>query len=270
MRFLIIDGYDRNARTELIGAGAHIAADLYEAMLQRCRPDAQSEIIFPADADCTLPDLRSFDAMLWTGSSLTAYHDIPAVRRQIELMRAGLAAGVRGFGSCWALQIACVAAGGSVRLNPNGREFGLARKIHLTAEGETHWIFANRSASFDGFSSHFDEVERLPSDSILLARNAHTQVQAAEIRYQGGSFIGLQYHPEYDLAEIAALARFRAAGLIQEGRFKDRDALNAFSNDFIALNNNDQLDLRWKYGVDDDVIDPTRKQNEFINWLNRL
>jgi GMP synthase (glutamine-hydrolysing) len=270
MRFLIIDGYDRSARNELIEAGAHIAADLYNAMLFRYRPDAVSEIVFPADTDCALPDLSSFDAMLWTGSSLTAYHDTPAVKRQIELMQAGLAAGLRGFGSCWALQIACVAAGGSVRLNPNGREFGLARKIQLTSEGAAHWVFANRSVCFDGFSSHFDEVDRLPTDSILLAQNGHTQVQAAEIRYQGGSFIGLQYHPEYDLAEIAALARFRAAGLIQEGRFQDDEDLEIFSNDFITLNNNDQLDLRWKYGVDDDVIVPARKQNEFINWLDRL
>ncbi len=270
MRFLIIDGYDRSARTELIEAGANIAAELYATMLRRHRPAADYDIVFPADADCALPDLAAYDAMLWTGSSLTAYHDTPPVRRQIELMRAGLASGLRGFGSCWALQIACVAAGGSIRLNPNGREFGLARKIHLTADGAAHWLFKNRSPSFDGFSSHFDEVDRLPPDSLLLASNPHTQVQAAEISYQGGQFIGLQYHPEYDLAEIAALARFRAAGLIQEGRFQDQKSLDDFSNDFIELNNNDKLDLRWKYGVDSDVMDPLRKQNEFINWLARL
>ena len=270
MRFLIIDGYDRSARKELVNAGATIAGELYQQMLQTHRPNVHSEIVFPADSDCTLPDISSFDAMLWTGSSLTSYHDVPEVRRQIDLMRAGLAAGVQGFGSCWALQIACLAAGGSVRLNPNGREFGLARKICLTPDGQKHKVFQNRSLCFDGFSSHFDEVDQLPPNSKRLAGNAHTRVQAAEIQYEKGTFIGLQYHPEYDFSEIAALARFRAKGLVDEGRFNNEDELQLFSNDFMELNANNKLSLRWKYSVDADLLDQRLKQNEFINWLDCL
>lgn len=270
MRFLIIDGYDRAARAELEQAGAHLASTLYTNMLRAHRPQANVTVVFAADLDCPLPDLDQADAMLWTGSSLTAYHDIPEVSRQIELVRAGFEMGVPAFGSCWALQIATLAAGGEVRKNPNGREFGLARKITLTNAGHEHAIFRGRALSFDGFSSHFDEVARLPEGSLHLAGNAHTRVQAAEICYQKGRFIGLQYHPEYDLGEIAALTRFRAAGLIDEGRFENMEALRSFVTDFESLNQTSELSLSWKYGVDQDVMKDKIKHNEFSNWLDSL
>ena len=40
--------------------------------------------------------------------------------------------------------------------------------------------------------------------------NEATDIQAAEIHHEGGSFFGLQYHPEFNFGEIAGLAR-RAA-----------------------------------------------------------
>jgi len=60
------------------------------------------------------------------------------VRGQLDLARAAFAARVPSFGSCWAAQIAVVAAGGIVRANPRGREMGIARKIALTPEGRGH------------------------------------------------------------------------------------------------------------------------------------
>ncbi len=267
MRFLIIDGYDKPARNELTKAGANLAGALYKEMLLAHRPQSYVDVITPADADCDLPDLSSYGAMLWTGSSLTAYDDVPAVRRQIELARTGFELGIKAFGSCWALQIATIAAGGSVRKNPKGREFGLARKITLTPQGLSDPIFDGREYAFDGFSSHFDEVDRLPDTAQLLAGNYHTRVQAARIFHGRGAFLGLQYHPEYNLEEIAALARFRAQGLISEGRFNSLDELIVFDNEISALNKNYNLKYAWKYGVDDDVLDPQIRQNEFKNWL---
>jgi GMP synthase (glutamine-hydrolysing) len=270
MRFLIIDGYDKPARNELVQAGASLAGALYKEMLLAHRPQAHIDLITPADADCDLPDLSSYGVMLWTGSSLTAYDPVPAVQRQIELARAGFELGLKAFGSCWALQIAAIAAGGSVRKNPNGREFGLARKITLTPQGLSDPVFAGREYAFDGFSSHFDEVDRLPDVAQLLAGNYHTSVQAARIFHGNGAFLGLQYHPEYNLAEIAALARFRAQGLVSEGRFNNLDELTLFDNEISSLDKKYNLKYAWKYGVDDDVLDPQIRQNEFKNWLMNM
>src|SRR5262249_28033888 len=40
--------------------------------------------------------------------------------------------------SCWGLQVAVTAAGGRVRRNPRGREFGVARRIELGEAGGRH------------------------------------------------------------------------------------------------------------------------------------
>lgn len=57
---------------------------------------------------------------------------------------------------------------------------------------------------------------------------------------------------------------------MDEGRFNNEDELQLFSNDFMELNVNNKLSLRWKYGVDADLLDQRLKQNEFINWLDCL
>ena len=270
LRFLIVDGYDQPARKEMAEAGASVAGQLYQKMLLSYCPEARSDIVFPADPDGQLPaPLESYDAMLWTGSSLTVYDNIPQVTRQIELARQGYKAGLSAFGSCWALQIACVAAGGSCRKNPNGREFGLARKILLTQAGLESPYFAGRGPVFDGFSSHFDEVETLPSQSTAFAGNRHTEIQAANICFDKGQFFAVQYHPEYDPSEIAGLARFRGDGLIAEGRFKSHDHLSKFIYNMNKLNKDpQQLYLQWLYGIDAEVLDVSLRHNEFTNWLN--
>ncbi len=271
MNFLIIDGYDRAARQELAQAGATLAGTLYQQLLNRHHPGAQSTLITPADPDCALPALEGFDAALWTGSSLTAYDGTAPVTRQIELARTLLENGIPCFGSCWALQIACLAAGGDVGKNPKGREFGIARNITLTSAGQNDPLFAPRAHAFDGFSSHFDMVTELPAGAELLAGNPHTPVQAARIHYGRSHFLGLQYHPEYNLRELAALARFRAQGLIDEGRFRTADDLDRFVADWTQLDQNPaDLSRAWLYGVSEDVLFPNVREQEFANWLTAI
>ncbi len=79
--------------------------------------------------------LENYDGVTMTGSALNIYNGGEPVTRQIELAKAVFAAGVPFFGSCWGLQVAVTAAGGEVRANPRGREFGFARRILLTDAG---------------------------------------------------------------------------------------------------------------------------------------
>ena len=78
---------------------------------------------------------------------------MPEVAKQIDLTRRAYRAQVPSFGSCWAAQIAVVAAGGQVQPNPNGREMGIARKIELTPAGRAHPMYEGKASVFDFTSS---------------------------------------------------------------------------------------------------------------------
>src|SRR5262249_58046625 len=96
----------------------------------------------------------------------------PEIQRQIDLVRTVLAAGTPVFGSCWGLQLLMVAAGGSVRRNPKGREVGFGRAIRLTTAGREHPMFAGKGDSFEAVTVHLDEVETLAPGTSALPLNA--------------------------------------------------------------------------------------------------
>ena len=272
-RFLVVDGYTREARDELAGGGASMAGDLYAAMLRGFVPGAAVDIVFPSDAGGALPagaELAGYDGVAWTGCSLTVFDDDPRVGSQIEFCRAAFAAGVPSFGSCWALQIAVVAAGGLCAANPRGREMGIARKIQLTPEGRGHPLYAGKPSVFDAFISHVDEVTHWPSTAVLLASNQFTHVQAAAVTHEAGTFWGLQYHPEYDLHEMARLLYCRREKLTELGFFRDVDQALGHIGLLEALHDDHgRVDLAWALGIDDDILRPEIRQCEVGNWISQ-
>lgn len=275
MRFLVIDGYARDSREALQEAGMSLAWELYRDMLLRHEPDAETDVLLPSDGDLSLPlgvDLDQYDGMLWTGCNLTIFHhDDPRVVRQIPLARRAFERGVPAFGSCWGLQMAAVAAGGEVRANPRGREMGLARKIHLTESGRSHPMYEGKPPVFDGFISHVDEVTRLPPGGRVLSGNAFTAVQSAVVEHGAGVFWATQYHPEYDLHEMARLIVAREHKLIPGGFYRDREDLQKHVDQMEALAREPhRKDLRWQLAIDDDVLDVDQRQVEFGSWLRHV
>ena len=102
-------------------------------------PGLVCDIALPADEGANLPDpagLAAYDGIVLTGSHLNIYDATPEIRRQVDLMRAVYASRTPAFGSCWGLQVAAVAAGGDVRLNPAGWEVGIARRLDPDRGGE--------------------------------------------------------------------------------------------------------------------------------------
>jgi len=273
-RILVVDGYVEAARKELAAGGATLAADQYVAMLSKLNPGIHCDILFPSDPGATLPngaDLGAYDGIAWTGCSLTVFEDTPEVNTQIEFARAAFRAGVPGFGSCWAAQIAVVAAGGICRANPNGREMGIARKIALTAEGRGHPMYEDKASVFDAFISHVDEITHLPPGATVLAGNAFTRVQSVSVRWQGGDFWGLQYHPEYDLREMARLTWCRIDKLMQLGFFQDREAGEDYVRQLESLHQDaSRSDLAWLLGIDADITNEDVRRTEVRNWIDRL
>ncbi len=275
IRFLVIDGYLRSGREGLVAAGATTAGKLCERMLLDCHPDATVDILYPTDPGRGLPEgaaLAAYDAIAWTGSSLTITEpDTPEVRPQVELARAAFEAGVPSFGSCWGAQIAAVAAGGRCAANPRGREMGVARKIALTGEGRAHPLYAGKPSVFDAFISHEDEITHLPSGAVNLAGNAFSSVQAIGVTHRRGTFWAVQYHPEYDLHELARLTFARMERLVGMGFFADLDAARDYVNKLETLHQDpSRRDIAWLLGIDDDVMNADVRQVEVRNWVEHL
>ena len=145
---------------------------------------------------------------------------------------------------------------------------GFARRIVPNAAGKAHPLLANRPAAFDAPCSHLDEVAVLPPDSTLLASNAISRVQAAEFRHEGGTFWGVQYHPEFSLSDLAFLIDRRMANLLDEGFFADEAAKTRYVNDLRQLERDPQnLAISWRYGLLDDVTDPALRTTELRNFI---
>jgi GMP synthase (glutamine-hydrolysing) len=273
-RFIVVDGYSREGREDLRAGGATPAGELYAAMLKKCLPGAEVDIVCPADPDAALPKgagIAQYDGIAWTGSSLTIHKPDPKVTPQIEFARAAYDATVPSFGSCWAAQIAVVAAGGYCAENPKGREMGIARKIALTPEGRGHPLYAGKKSVFDAFISHDDEITHLPSGGVMLASNGYTHVQAVAVTHRGGTFWGLQYHPEFDLHEMARLCYCRKRKLTDLGFFGDMDAAQAFVDQLEALHQDpSRKDIAWLLGIDEDVMNDDIRLVEVRNWIEQL
>ena len=265
LRFLVCDAYDVAGRESLAAAGCTAAGELYARLLRRLQPGCEVGIAFPADAGGD-PDhaLAGADGVVWTGSSLTIHRERdPRIRRQLALCRAAFAAGVPQFGSCFAAQLAVTAAGGSCAPNPKGREFGVAAGITPNAEGKAHPLFQGKAIPFDALTSHEDEVVRLPPGATVLASNAWSAVQAVDVRHARGVFWAVQYHPEYDLREVARLTALRKTQLIAQGRFRD----DADAADWAARMEAIEAGQGDAAGLDPGVADAAARSREVANWI---
>jgi GMP synthase (glutamine-hydrolysing) len=269
-RILVIDGNVAEIRSRLLGALGYDSGQGYARVLQRLDVALSVDIVTPADAAIDFPPgvgLEQYDGVTMTGSALNIYNGGAAVTRQVELAEAVMAAGVPFFGSCWGLQVAVTAAGGAVRANPRGREFGFARRILLSEAGRGHPLFCGKPAVFEAPTVHRDEVASLPAGARVLADNDFG-VQAAVFEHGRGSFWGVQYHPEYDYVDIAAVAERYGQTLVDEGTFSDPQALAAFAAELRSLQGNPaDAPLLWKHGLGAAMRSEPLRLLEIRNWL---
>lgn len=273
LRFLVAEGNVREMRERVAAQTGATPAEGYARVLREIAPGSSVDIVQPADPGANLPGpdgLQGYDGVAITGSALNVYKAEPAALAQVEFARSVFASRVPFFGSCWGLQVATVAAGGSVRANPRGREVGFARRLWLTEAGRGHGLHAGRPPAFDAPAVHMDEVEALPEGAIVTATNALSEVQGAEIRHDGGTFWGVQYHPEYGFRDIAAvLSRYRPI-LLAEGLVGDDAALDRILADFAALDADpSRRDIAWRYGLDTEITEPGPRRTEIANWIER-
>lgn len=270
-RLLLMEGNTADKRARAAELGVRSSSEIYALAILAHYPDFDLDVVNAADPDGTIPGGRSFadyDGFVVTGSSLHAYDRDFAVTNQIAMLRHAAEAGLPVFGSCWGLQIAVMAAGGQVEYNPRGREVGFARKIVRTAAGAGHPMFAGKGAVFDAPCIHYDEVTRLPDNATLLASNAHSLVQAAIVPVGRSEVWAVQYHPEFDIAQLVQLYTLYADDMIAQGFFADRAALDAYVKVLTGLAAAPaDAGLAWQLGVDEDITDDSRRRAEIINWI---
>lgn len=275
LKFLILDGYPKASRDQFVECGMTLAGELYAGLLQRNLPDAAYDILYTSDPGVKIPDeeeLKNYVAILWPGCNLTVYHDDDKrVKVMVELIKNGFKLGLQQFGSCWAAQLAVYVAGGEVKPNPKGREMGVARKMFLTEAGKNHPMYKGKTVVFDGFISHDDMITKLPEGSVCLVSNDFTEVQAVEVKFDNGVFWATQYHPEYNLQEVANLITAREELLTGEGYFRSHEDLIDFVEQLQEISRDpSRKDLRWKLGIDDDLLSDEIRELEFVNWLNTM
>ena len=204
MKIIIFEGNTFDKCQEMINMGQVPYNQRFREVLQDYIPNLEVSVQFPTTKDYKFLDkqaLKSFDAAFWTGSSLNAYDEKSEVIQQIKQAEIIFESNIPFYGSCWGLQIAAVAAGGIVLPCKNGPEVGISKNIKVTNQGKNHPFLKGRD-NFYAFCVHTSEVSKLPSNAKILATNSHSEVQALEIKYKGGTFLGVQYHPEFSLQDI--------------------------------------------------------------------
>ena len=273
-KILIAEGTPAVWQAERTRFGIPSNFSLFAAAVQLHRPGIRCMLLNIADGEALAfgTALSDFHGVMIPGSPLHIYDPTPSVSRQIDFARAAFAAGVPVWGSCWGLQLATVALGGSVRRNPRGREIPIARAITVTEAGRAHPLLASRPAVFDALCSHLDEIETLPPNSQVLAANELSAIQAISTKTPcGGGFLGTQYHPEHTLAVSAALIEIRATELVEEGFGAEPSEIVAIAADYRALDAEPtRRDLIWRYGIASEIMDPIRRTTEIGNWLRTI
>jgi GMP synthase (glutamine-hydrolysing) len=271
----ILNGYPKESRLNFDLSGVGHPHNFYIDFLKRYVKSVKTTVCFAADPGSILPknmDIQGFDGIIWTGSDLTIFNiDDERVTKQIEFAKALFEYGIPSFGSCWGIQMAAVAAGGEVQKNPKGREWAIGRNIHKTAAGKHALLLEGKPDKYDGFVMHLDEVTRVPEGGTILASNDHCAVQALEVNYRNGTFWATQYHPEYNLLEMAKLIAARATPLINEGFFLNQDEVAQYAEDMADLYNNESdKNLQQKLDIGQDIIDAQIREQELRNWIDHL
>lgn len=155
------------------------------------------------DAGDALPDdLADHDGLLVLGGSMGATDDADHawLAPTKGLVRDAAARGAPTLGICLGHQLAAVALGGTVEVNPRGRQFGVL-PVGWTDAAAGDPVLGSRPDRVIHWNN--DVVTSLPPGAVLLAEAPDGTVQAARL---APTVWGVQPHPEVDDAIVARWA----------------------------------------------------------------
>jgi len=273
MKILMMEGNPLAAREKGKAIGVRTATQIYIEAVRLFNKDVEIDIVHVADGE-KLPEGASFSdyaGMIISGSGLRAFDKTPEVNAQVDLLKEFAQTGKPILGSCWGLQIAAVAAGGEVSASKKGREIGIARKIQLTQAGIEHPFMANKPHYFDAPCIHYDEVSILPANATLLSTNDHSEVQGAIIPVGNSEVWGVQYHPEFDVAQLRMLYEYYKTDFLEQG-FVNNEAEhdNLIRSMKILEADPKNKAIAWQLNIDQDILNTQIRALEIANWLKSL
>ena len=271
MNILIVDGNEKEASRKYNEIGMETQYEVYAKAINRLsNNEFNLTIIHPASSNDYLPEgicLEDFHGIAWTGSVLNIYNLTTSITNQIELAKNLFTKKNKIFGSCWGLQVLVSAAGGKIRKNPCGLEAVIAKNIKLNKEGLSHKLYKGKNKSFDAFCWHYDEVEILPENSLVLSSNEKSEVQSIAFNKDKSSVWAVQYHPEFNPQWMAGLMDQRKEVLLKEKNYESIEDLVNQKNFFNNYNNFNETEYHELYS---DLIDEKNHTLELANWIEFL
>ena len=178
-----------------------------------------------------IPKLKTYDGLIWGGSSLNIYNDTPEIKRQISFMKECFKSVRKILGICWGMQVAVTAAGGEVKKGANGSHIGIANNIQITNEGLNNPLYQDKKNKFNTPAFNFDEVVTTPKGAVCLASNKINKIQGLNFKTGVSEIWGLQYHPEITYEKMVNIIKFRKDVLIKNRkRFKNEEEIDSHIN----------------------------------------
>lgn len=144
------------------------------------------------------PPSSAFRALVVMGGPMGVYEQdrYPFLKKEIALIRRGIAAGKPVLGICLGAQLIAAALG--ARVHPSARKEIGWHPIELTAAGQKDPLFRGWPRRPGVFQWHGDTFTR-PPGTVLLAASPLCRHQA--FRYKKNVY-GLQFHIEVDAAMV--------------------------------------------------------------------
>ena len=257
-KILIVEGNLKEENQSFKEGGIKTHTESLKDSISYFTNDLEIDVVNPS-SDKNISEvakgLEKFDGMIWGGSSLNIYNDTVEIRRQIEFMRSCQNKIKKILAICWGLQVAATVAGGQVKRCMTGSHRGIAHDIEINSNGLQHPIYKNKNETFNTPAFNFDEVVKLPKNSILLASNPINKVMGVNFKSGVSDIWGIQYHPEITYDKMISLIHFRKERLLNNKAFVDEQEINNHVSMITEENKKSNKDLRMR---------------ELENWLNYL
>ena len=257
-KILIVEGNLKEENQSFTEGGIKTHTESLKDSISYFTNDLEIDVVNPS-SDKNISEvakgLEKFDGMIWGGSSLNIYNDTQEIRRQIEFMRSCQNKIKKILAICWGLQVAATVAGGQVKRCMTGSHRGIAHDIEINSNGLQHPIYKNKNETFNTPAFNFDEVVKLPKNSILLASNPINKVMGVNFKSGVSDIWGIQYHPEITYDKMISLIHFRKDRLLNNKAFVDEQEINNHVSMIAEENKKSNKDLRMR---------------ELENWLNYL
>ncbi len=189
----------------------HIAGDYREMFAALFDHHAPKITLRPFDVcNAEFPSsIDACDAYLATGSRFSAYDDVDWIHSLKNFTRRVHEAKKPFAGVCFGHQIMAEALGGKVARAESGWGVGVHDFEIIRPEP---WMRPEQSVCGLQYM-HQDQVERLPENGVIIARNDHCPVAMFRI---GDSMLGIQGHPEFPKAYSEALLLDRVERIGEE------------------------------------------------------